>query len=201
MRRKHKKKEERTRINSQIRSEEVRVLTEDGENLGVMSSSEALDKAYDMGLDLIEISPNAKPPIVKIADYGKFKYDQKKKAKETKAKTKTTETKNIQVKIGTGEGDMILKAKNISTWLSEGNRVKLDLFLPGRAKYLEKGFLEERLKRILLLVTEPHKIADGPKKSPKGLTLILEKASKKDLKEQDDVENSSAPKKKKDENK
>jgi len=171
----------RIRINDQIRYSEVRVLNSDGSNLGVMSSSEALREAKKLNLDLIEISAKSKPVLVKIADYGKFLYDEKKKSKESKAKQKTVETKNIQVKVGTGEGDLILKAKNISKWLDEGNRVKLDLFLRGRVKYLDKKFLEERLLRILKLVTIPYKIAIPPKKSPKGLTLFLEKGSKKDM--------------------
>ena len=180
MAKKYKKWEPLVRINDQIRYPEVRVLDAEGGNLGTMSSKEALAKAIDWGLDLVEISAKAKPPLVKIVDYGKFAYDKKKKEKESKSKQKTVETKNIQVKVGTGEGDLILKAKNISKWLEDGQRVKLDLFLRGRVKYLEKGFLEERLKRILKLVTVAYRIADGPKKSPKGLTLFLEKGSKKD---------------------
>ncbi|MCK5589310.1 MAG: translation initiation factor IF-3 [Candidatus Pacebacteria bacterium] len=178
-----KKYQPRVRINDQIRYPEVRVLSADRGNLGTMSSEDALKKALEENLDLIEISSNSNPPLVQIADYGKFSYDQKKKLKDSKAKQKTVETKNIQVKIGTGEGDLILKAKNISKWLEEGNRVKLDLFLRGRVKYLEKTFLEERLKRILKLVTIPHRIADGPKSSPKGLTLFLEKGNKRDIEE------------------
>ncbi|MFC1775666.1 translation initiation factor IF-3, partial [Patescibacteria group bacterium] len=91
----------KVRINNQIRAAEVRVLNDDGENLGTMPTREAISKAQADGLDLIEISPNAKPPIVKITDYGKFQYDQKKKQKETKAKASVTETKVLQVKIGT----------------------------------------------------------------------------------------------------
>ena len=87
----------------------------------------------------------------------------------------TWKTKVIQIKIGTGEHDLTLKAKNISKWLKEGNRIKLDLFLAGRTKYMDKDFLKGRFDRILNLVTEDFKIADGPKKSPKGMSLILEK--------------------------
>ena len=163
------------RINESIRAREVRVLTADGENLGTMDSREALQKAKDAELDLIEISPNANPPIVKIMDFGKYQYDEKKKAKEVKAKAHTTETKVVQVKVGTGDHDLGLKAKNMSKWLKEGNRVKLDLFLRGRIKYAKKDFLEERINRVLHLVTEEYKIADGPKRSPKGLSMILER--------------------------
>ncbi|MFH1402499.1 MAG: translation initiation factor IF-3 [Patescibacteria group bacterium] len=164
-----------TRINSQIRSPEVRVVGAEGENLGIMPTADALRKAQDSNLDLIETSPQANPPIVKIMDYGKFQYEQKKRLNTLKAKSQRTETKVIQIKIGTSEHDLNLKAKNISKWLKEGHRVKLDLFLMGRAKYMQFNFLKERLERILRLVSEKYKVADGPKKSPKGLTVILEK--------------------------
>ncbi len=167
------------RINNQIWDDEVRVLDAEGNNLGMMATKDALKKAQSLNLDLVEVSNKSKPALVKIIDYGKFLYDKKKKDKEIKAKTVTTEIKTVQVKPGTGEGDLILKAKNISKWLSDGDKVKLDLFLRGRAKYMEKGFLEERLERVLLLVTAKYKITDGPKKSPKGLSLILELDKKK----------------------
>jgi translation initiation factor IF-3 len=168
----------RTRVNHHIRATEVRVIGAKGENLGVISTKEALEKAEMSGLDLIEISPTANPPVAKIMDYGKFQYEEKKKLKEKKAKAHTTEVKNVQIKIGTGEHDLKLKAKKVSSWLEEGNRVKIELYLRGRAKYLEKGFLEERLKRILDLITTDYAIADPAKKSPKGLTLIVERGKK-----------------------
>jgi translation initiation factor IF-3 len=163
------------RINESIRAREVRVIDTDGTNLNVMNTSDALKKAQENNLDLIEISPNSNPPIVKIMDYGKFLYEEKKKQKEAKAKAHTTETKIIQVKMNTGEHDLTLKAKNISKWLREGNRIKLDLFLKGREKYMDKAFLKERLERILRLVSEDYKVAEEPKKSPKGLSMVLEK--------------------------
>jgi len=166
----------RTRINNQIKTSEVRVIGKDGENLGVMPTEEAIAIAQKDILDLIEISPNATPPVAKIADYGKYQYEEKKKQKDARTKTHTTELKTLQVKIGTGEHDLELKAKNASKWLKEGHRIKLDLFLAGRAKYLKPDFLKERLDRILILITEEFKIVDGPKKSPKGLTVILEKS-------------------------
>ncbi|KND48076.1 MAG: translation initiation factor IF-3 [Parcubacteria bacterium C7867-006] len=149
---------------------------EDGENLGVISFKEALDKAREAGLDLIEISPKAVPPVAKIMDYGKFQYAENKKLKVAKAKAHTVEIKNIQVKVGTGEHDLELKAKKASEWLKEGNRIKIDLFLPGRTKYMDMKFLEERMARVLKLITEEYKIADPAKKSPKGLSVIIEKA-------------------------
>ena len=144
--------------------------------MGVVTLQEALTKATEVGLDLIEISPNAVPPVAKIMDYGKFQYAENKKQKVARAKVHTVEVKNIQVKIGTGEHDLELKAKRVGEWLSEGNRVKIDLFLIGRAKYMEFKFLQERLQRILKLVPVEYKVADPVKKGMKGLTIIIEKA-------------------------
>ncbi len=166
---------ERIRVNHQIRASEVRVLDADGENIGVLPLSEALNRAHDAGLDLIEISPNANPPVAKIMDFGKFQYEENKRAKVVKSKTHEVEVKSIQVKIGTGEHDLALKAKKASEWLAEGNRVRLELFLPGRAKYLDPKFLEERLERLLVLLTEKYKISEKPQKGPKGLSVIVER--------------------------
>lgn len=165
----------RERINNQIKAPEVKVISNEGDNLGVLSVKEALAKAESLGLDLIEISPNAKPPIVKIADYGKYKYDQNKKQKKTKAGTKLTETKSIQIKIGTGENDLALKARKASKWLGEGHRIKIELFLSGRSKYMQESFLKDRLDRVLHLITENFKIAEDFKKGPKGPIITIEK--------------------------
>lgn len=148
---------------------------EDGENLGVLSFREALDRAREAGLDLIEISPKAEPPVAKIMDYGKFQYAENKKQKVAKAKAHTVEVKNIQIKVGTGDHDLELKAKKASEWLKEGHRIKIDLFLPGRTKYMDMNFLKERMDRVLKLVTEEYKIAEEAKKSLKGLTVVIEK--------------------------
>lgn len=164
------------RTNHSIRAKELRVIGPHGENFGIITLEEALKKAGEFGLDLIEISPTANPPIAKIADFGKYLYDENKKQKQAKARAHTVEVKTVQVKLGTGEHDLSLKAKKASEWLSEGNRVKLDLFLPGRAKYLDEKFLRERIERILKLLTVAYKIADPAKKSPKGMTVIVEKA-------------------------
>ncbi len=140
-----------------------------------MTLSVALAKAHELDSDLIEISPTATPPIGKIMDYGKYQYAENKKQKVAKAKTHSVEVKNIQIKVGTGEHDLALKAKKASEWLSEGHRVKLDLFLPGRTKYMDRKFLEERMERVFKLFTVEYKIASPPQKSLKGLTVIVER--------------------------
>ncbi len=162
------------RINNQIRASEVRLLGPEGENFGILKLSDALAKAKELGLDLVEISPNAVPPITRAVDYGKFLYLENKKQKAIKAKVQTIEVKNIQVKVGTGEHDLNLKARKASEWLKEGHRVKIDLFLPGRTKYMNEAFLKERMDRVLKLISENYRIAEEPKKSPKGLTALIE---------------------------
>ncbi len=165
----------RERINNQIRALEIRVISNTGENLGVLSFKEAITMAHEQGLDLIEISPNAKPPIVKITDYGKYQYEQKKKLKKAKAGSKATETKSIQIKIGTGANDLALKARKASKWLSQGHRIKVELFLIGRSKYMPEPFLRERLERVLRLISEDFKISEDYRRGPKGPIITIEK--------------------------
>ena len=166
----------RERINNQIRANELRVIDSDNQNLGVLSFKEALDIARGKGLDLIEISPNATPPVAKIMEYGKYQYEANKKLKKAKAGAKPSETKSIQVKVGTGDHDLELKAKTASKWLKEGHRIKIELFLSGRAKYMDEKFLRERLDRALHLITEEYKISENYKRGPKGLFITIEKA-------------------------
>ncbi len=162
-------------MNDGIRAPEVRVIGPEGENFGVLPIREALAKAQELGYDLIEISPNAQPPVAKITDYGKFKYEQKKKDKEIKSKAHVTETKVTQVKIGTSERDMQIKATKAAAWLKEGHRVRVDLFLWGRYKYMEFDFLKERLDRFLAVIPEGFKIAEAIQKGPKGLSVSIER--------------------------
>ncbi len=175
----HKKyKDNRIRINEAIRSQELRVVGPQGENFGTMSRIDALKKSSEFKLDLIVISPKSKPPVAKITDYGQYRYDTKQKASKTKAKSNVTETKNAQVKIGTSEHDQQMKAKRVATWLKEGHRVRIDLFLWGRYKYMETGFLKERLERFLRILPVEYKVADPIKKSPKGFSTTIEKSLK-----------------------
>lgn len=168
-----RKQDDRLRINDGIRAPELRVLIDGGESR-VMKKREALDLAIEMGLDLIEISASARPPVAKITDYGKFQYDQKKKKKEIKAKQHTVEVKSIQIRMGTGGADLELKARRASEWLADGQRVKAELYLRGRAKYMDKKFLHDRLGNVLSLITEDYKVVDNYKKSPKGIAILIE---------------------------
>lgn len=165
----------RTNINYHIRAPELRLIDENGENIGVVSNAEAQRMAQAAELDLIEISPNANPPVAKIMDYGRFQYDENKKQKASKATAKVVEVKNIQVKIGTGEGDLALKAKKASEWLEDGQQVRVELFVSGRSKFLKDDFLNERLQRYLNLISVDFKITVPLKRGPKGPALVIEK--------------------------
>ncbi len=166
----------RERINNQIRAAELRVIGSDNQNLGVLSFQDALALAVKENLDLIEISPNANPPVAKIMNFGKYQYEVNKKLKKAKASATSTETKSIQIKVGTGDHDLELKAKTASKWLKEGHRIKVELFLTGRSKYMDEKFLRERIDRVLRLITEEYKISDSYKKGPKGLMVTIEKS-------------------------
>lgn len=161
-----------------------------GENLGVLSIADALAEAQRVGLDLIEISPNAKPPVAKVMDYGKFQYEQKKRESAAKAKAKVSETKEVQIKVGTGENDMRLKANKAAEWLEEGHRVRAELFLKGRYKGMEEAFLKTRLEKFIMLIPYTYKIAEPVARAPKGFAAILEREAKV---KQPSVEKTSTP--------
>jgi len=166
---------EKIRINKEIRARELRVIGASGENLGVISFDDALKAAKDAGLDLIEISPNAKPPVAKVMDYGKFQYELKKRESAARSKAKVSETKEVQIKVGTGENDMRLKANKAAVWLEEGHRVRVELFLKGRYKGMDEAFLKTRLEKFILLIPYPYKIAEPVARAPKGFAGILER--------------------------
>lgn len=123
-------------------------------------------------MDLIEISPTANPPVAKITERGKYFYEQEKKERLAKKKRKEVEIKNIRLGIGTGAHDLELKAKQADKFLKEGNKIKIDLTLRGREKYLKKEFLEERIKRLLRLISSPF-AEESLQRAPKGLSINI----------------------------
>lgn len=166
--------QEKTNINNSIRASELRVIDAEGGNLGILSKEEALARAKEKGLDLIEISPNAKPPVAKIMDYGKYRYQQEKKGRESK-KSHQVQVREVQVGLNTSQHDLEMKARKASEFLKGGDRVRVEIRLRGRAKYLDKEFLHQRLKRVLDFVAEEYTIVEGPLKSPRGFYLLIER--------------------------
>ena len=160
------------RINSQIRNEEVRVLLDDGEQLGVMKTQEAINVAKERKMDLVEIAPNNNPPVCKIIDYGKFKYQEQKKKNEAKKKQKTIETKEIKIRPGTGEHDYQVKIKNANKFIKEGNRVKFSLRFKGREmEHSNLGI--EMLKRVKQDLIEVIRVEMEPKIEGRQAFLVV----------------------------
>jgi translation initiation factor IF-3 len=163
-------------INNNIRAPKLRVIGSQGENLGVLTKEDALAQAKALGLDLIEVSPQADPPVARIADYGKYTYEMSKKQKEVKARAHITETKNVQISVTIGEHDIMIKAKQAAEWIKEGHRVKIELQLKGRTKYMEEAFLRSRMERVLAVIPAEYKVAEPLKKVPKSMMIVIEKA-------------------------
>jgi translation initiation factor IF-3 len=160
------------RINDEIRVPQVRLIDDRGEMLGVMSAREALIRAYDVGLDLVEISPNAVPPVCKILDYGKYKYEQQKKANEARKKQKVVEIKEIKVRPNIDDHDYDVKMKQMRNFIGEGDKVKVTLRFRGREMaHQELGV--KVLERIRNDLTELVKVEQMPKLENRQMVMVV----------------------------
>ena len=142
-----------------------------------MKRDEALARAREAELDLIEIATTAKPPVARIMDFGKFQYQREKEARDSAKKQKNPDIKGIRLGFNASLHDMELKARKTEEFIRESNKVRVELILKGRAKYLDRNFIRERLNTFLGLITIPFKTDGEPKKGPRGLTMTLEKDS------------------------
>ncbi|AAW60598.1 MULTISPECIES: translation initiation factor IF-3 [Gluconobacter] len=160
------------RVNEEIRVPQVRLIDEEGEMQGVMTTRDALMRAFSVGLDLLEISPTAVPPVVKILDYGKFKYEQQKKKNEARKKQKVIEIKEVKVRPGTGEHDFQTKLKAIHSFLDEGDKVKISLRFKGREMaHQELGI--KMLERIRQEVEEKAKVEQMPRLENRQMLMVI----------------------------
>ena len=160
------------RINDEIRVPQVRLIDDAGEMIGVMSAREALIRAYDVGLDLVEISPNAVPPVCKILDYGKYKYEQQKKANEARKKQKVVEIKEIKVRPNIDDHDYDVKMKQMKNFIGEGDKVKVTLRFRGREMaHQELGV--KVLERIRNDLTELVKVEQMPKLENRQRVMVV----------------------------
>lgn len=167
----------RLRINNQIRVPEVQVIDEDGKQLGVMKTFDALKMAREKELDLAEVGPNMRPPIAKIMDYGKYIYRKERQEKKSGPKVKEQERKTIRVGFKTGVHDLEFKAKKAEEFLKEGHIVKLELTLRGREKALSQ-IGKERLANFIKFIKEEFTVQEDVKRSPFGWTITIKKATK-----------------------
>ncbi len=146
-------KKERIRVNERIYADEVRLISQNKEQIGVVSIKEALKKAQEAGLDLVEISPNAKPPVCKIMDFGKYKYEEKKKAQQSKKKQQTIKVKELRMRPNIGDHDLDNKLKMGKKFLSEGYKLKITLMYRGR-EMSRQDLGQELMKRVLSMLSE-----------------------------------------------
>lgn len=150
-------------INEQIRDREVRLIGEDGEQLGIMSSKDAMKLAREANLDLVKIAPTAKPPVCKIIDYGKYRYELARKEKEAKKKQKTTEVKEIRLSPNIDENDLNTKANQARKFITKGDKVKITLRFRGREMahvHSSRQILDTFFKRLedIAVVEKPAKL-------------------------------------------
>ena len=166
------KKDSGPRTNEQIIASEVRVISSTGAQLGIISIREALNHAEDEGYDLVEVSPDAKPPVCKIIDYGKLKYREQKSKKEAKKKQKTIEVKEIKMRPGIDKHDYQVKVKALTKFINGGNKVKVSMRFRGREmEHQNLGF--DLLKRLIEEVSEFAKVEVHPKSEGKQIMMIL----------------------------
>ncbi|MBA2849348.1 translation initiation factor IF-3 [Thermosulfuriphilus ammonigenes] len=162
----------RYRINQQIRAREVRLIGADGKQIGIVPLSEALEIAREQDLDLVEIAPQAQPPVCRIMDYGKFLYQQNKKAQEAKKKQTTVQVKEIKVRPKTDEHDLAVKIKHIRRFLEEKNKVKVRLWFRGREiVHIDRG--RDVLNRIVEAVSDIGRVEQAPKMEGRQMIMIL----------------------------
>ncbi len=160
------------RYNEFINVPKVRVIDEAGENLGVMFTREAIEQAAEIGLDLVEVSPNADPPVVKILDFGKYKYEQQKKRNEAKKKQKVIEIKEIKVRPNIDENDYQVKMRAMKSFIEEGDKVKVTLRFRGREMaHQEIGI--RVLERIKNEMDPTSKVEQMPRMENRQMVMVL----------------------------
>lgn len=171
-RREEEKPHDGPRINEMIRVAQVRVINEAGDMLGVMTPAEGIKLAEAAGLDLVEVSPNAAPPVCKILDFGKYRYELQKKAKEAKKKQKVVEIKEIKLRPGIDINDYNIKLRNVIRFLEEGDKVKITLRFRGREmSHIEIGW--EVMNRMKADTAAHARIESEPKTEGRQMVMVL----------------------------
>ncbi len=160
------------RVNEEIRVPNVRLIDEEGEMQGVMTTRDAMQRAFSVGLDLLEISPNAEPPVVKILDYGKFKYEQQKKKNEARKKQKVIEIKEVKVRPNIDENDYQVKMRAMKSFIEEGDKVKVTLRFRGR-EMAHQDLGVKVLERIRGDMDERAKVEQMPRMENRQMIMVL----------------------------
>ncbi|NOQ77408.1 MAG: translation initiation factor IF-3 [Methylococcaceae bacterium] len=171
-------KRDTTRLNNDITARRVRVVAADGEKIGIVTLAEAKQLAFEANMDLVEISPNAEPPVCKVMDYGKYQFEQNKKLQAAKKKQKQIQIKEIKFRPGTEEGDYQVKLRNLTKFLEEGNKTKITVRFRGREMaHREIGM--ELLKRIEKDLAELALVEQFPKFEGRQMVMVMAPRKKK----------------------
>jgi len=160
------------RVNEKIKGTEVRVINPDGIQLGIMSPQEALQTAMSLGLDLVEVAPDANPPVCRIMDYGKYRYDQSKKAKDAKKKQSIIQVKEIKIRPKTDEHDLEFKARHIERFLKEGNKAKITMIFRGR-ELMHTNLGKKILDKLAEDFKDTAVVEQMPRLEGKSMVMIL----------------------------
>jgi translation initiation factor IF-3 len=160
------------RVNGRIRAPEIRLIGPDGQNVGVVKPERALELAEQVGLDLVEISPNATPPVCKIMDFGKFKYEQQKREAEAKKKQKTIEVKEVKFRPNTDSHDYDVKMRNVTRFLEAGDKVKVTLRFRGR-EMAHQNLGRDLLERVAEDVKTLGKVENMPKMEGRQMVMMI----------------------------
>ncbi|WP_341868828.1 translation initiation factor IF-3 [Sulfitobacter delicatus] len=160
------------RVNDKIRSNEIRLIGADGENVGVVTPSRAMEMADEAGLDLVEISPNANPPVCKIMDFGKFKYEQQKRESEARKKQKIIEIKEVKFRPNTDTNDYDVKMRNVFKFLEGGDKVKITLRFRGR-EMAHQNLGRELLERVAEDTKEMGRVENFPKMEGRQMVMVI----------------------------
>lgn len=161
-----------TRVNDFIRFPEIRVIGDDGEQLGVITPDEGRRLAKERGLDLVEVAPNAKPPVCKIMDYGKYKYQQMKEDRKQRKRAKKVEVKGVRISLRISQNDLEFKAKQADKFLQEGNKVRVELILRGREN-AHRDLAKDIFKKFMETMEEDVIIEQQPKRQRLGLAIVI----------------------------
>ena len=160
------------RINESIRARELRVIGQDGEQLGIVSRAEALKLAEEAGVDLVEISPNADPPVAKIVDWGKYQYQKMKEQQKNRKNSKQAELKQMRFGLKIGSGDLEIKLRKIRSFLEAGHKVRIQIFYRGREMaHKELGY--ELIDKIVALLDEDAILEQKPQMAGRNLSIVV----------------------------
>ena len=165
---------QRIRTNGQIRAAELRVIGQSGEQLGIMSRQEALKLAEEADLDLVEISPNADPPVAKIVDWGKYQYQKMKEAQKNRRSSKQSELKQMRFGLKIGQGDLEIKLRKIRQFLEEGHKVRIQIFYRGR-EMAHKELGHEMIQKIGTMLEEEAVFEHQPQMAGRNLSVVVRK--------------------------